>query len=149
MQSLNKSKMNKDKFEELLQSGLQHLRFCVKLYKIQMDNGLHFLHEHPATAKSWEDPIVERIMKDWRVYGVKGDMCRFGMQQKDENGEGHVKKRTMFMTNAEMSAGKLAQKCVGGHRHVNLINGRTKKATNHLEDLCKEIIRGLRDQMED
>ncbi len=55
-------------------------------------------------------------------------MCRFGMQQEDENGEGLVKKRTMCMTNAKLIAGKLAHKCVGGHRHVNLINGRTKKA---------------------
>jgi hypothetical protein len=54
----------------------------------------------------------------------------------------------MFMTNAEMIAGKLAQKCVGGHRHVNLINGKAKRSEIYPEDLCKEIIRGLRDQME-
>ena len=120
----------------------------MKLYKIQMDNGLYFLHEHPAHAKSWKDPTVERMLADRRVQKVTGDMCMFNMQQQDDQGIGYIKKETGFMTNAEAIAGRLSRRCEKGHRHIPLINGRAKRAEIYPEDLCKEIIIGLKEQME-
>ena len=74
------------------------------------------------------------------MYGLK-------TKGKDRKSEMHAKKPTKFMTNAEMLAGRLAKKCVGGHRHIILSSGRPKAAESYPEDLCKEVIRGLRDQM--
>jgi len=53
----------------------------------------------------------------------------------------HNKRSVGFMTNAEMIALRVARKCDGGSR-------RSKMAEVYPEDLCIEIIRGLRDQME-
>jgi len=92
--------------------------------------------------------MMKEIMKDPRVYQVIGDMWCFSMSQDDELGEALIRKPTGFMTNAEMIATRLARRCDGGHRHIHLVNGRAKKAEVYPEDLCKEIIRGLRDQME-
>ena len=36
--AMNHTSMNKKKTEE-------HLRFCMKLYKIQFENGMYFVHE--------------------------------------------------------------------------------------------------------
>ena len=73
LQSLNRHRMAKRKFDELLENGSDHLRFFSKLYPMQMDNGLYFLDEHPAEAKSWEDPMVQRLPNDWRAYSIKGN----------------------------------------------------------------------------
>lgn len=46
-----------------------------------MDNGLDFLHEHPAITRRWQDNYVQRILNYWRVYKVEIDMCRVNMKQ--------------------------------------------------------------------
>ena len=33
--------------------AVQHLSFCVELYREQLKHGRYFLHEHPAYASSW------------------------------------------------------------------------------------------------
>ena len=55
---------------------------------------------------------------------------------------------TGFMTNAEQIARRLGRRCEGGHRHISLIGGRAKKAEIYPEELCKEIIRVLHEQMQ-
>ncbi len=52
---------------------------------------------------------VQEIIGMRGVQRVKGDMCAFGMKQKDEWGEGLVKKRTGFMTNSGEIAKRLAR----------------------------------------
>ena len=101
LQSLNRNRMSEEKYEEMIAEGTAHLRFYMKLYRMQIDNGLYFVHEHPDGAKSWDDPVVRKLIEDWRVWKVKGDMCQYGMQQEDKEGIGSVKKRTVFITNAE------------------------------------------------
>eukprot|EP00973_Karenia_brevis_P032008 4417126-Karenia_brevis.AAC.1 len=80
-------------------------------------------------------------------------MCAYGMTSSDEHGVGYVYKPTKFMTNAPAIADQLARKCsnVGQackHRHVNLMNGRAKKAQIYPPELCKAICRGLKAQKE-
>ena len=72
--------------------GLEHLKFCEVLYRIQMENGMYFLHEHPAGAKSWQSEELRRFLEDPRVIKVNGNMCAFGMYQEDEKGRALLKK---------------------------------------------------------
>jgi len=69
------------------------------------------------------------------------------MEQEDENGTMLVKKPTAFMTNAPALARRLTQACPGGHKHITLIGGRAKRAEVYPEQLCREILLGLMDQM--
>ena len=101
LQVLNRGRMGEQKYWDMVQKGTEHLEFCAKLYRMQMDNGLYFIHEHPAGAKSWDNELINRLTKESGVYTVIGDMCRFGMQQEDDIGKGLIKKRIMFMTNPE------------------------------------------------
>ena len=65
----------------------RHLEFCIRLYRMHMRNGLYFLHEHPAAARSWKEEDVMRIANRRDVRTVVGDTCEFGMTMEDENGE--------------------------------------------------------------
>ncbi len=40
----------------------EFLRFCTEVYELQVSESRYFLHEHPLTAKSWEEPSVKRVM---------------------------------------------------------------------------------------
>ena len=91
---------------------------------------------------------MQDLLKRETVCKVKGDMCSFGMYQ-DVNGERKlVKKPTGFMTNASELAKELAQECDGSHEHVNLLNGRARRAEVFPKMLCYRILRGLINQME-
>ena len=52
------------------------LGFAVEIYWLQLEAGRHFLHEHPATASSWREQIVQELRRDKRVGEVIGDQCR-------------------------------------------------------------------------
>eukprot|EP00969_Alexandrium_andersonii_P195313 8629149-Alexandrium_andersonii.AAC.1 len=41
-----------------------HLEFVVKIYLSQLEQGAHFLHEHPMTASSWDEDCVKHL-KAW------------------------------------------------------------------------------------
>ena len=56
------------------------LGFAVEIYWLQLDAGRHFLHEHPATASSWQERIVRELRRDERVGEVVGDQCRYGLR---------------------------------------------------------------------
>ena len=39
-------------FERKWEAAVQHIVFCTRIYKLQLNEGRHFLHEHPRDAKS-------------------------------------------------------------------------------------------------
>ena len=86
----------------------------MELYREQHKHGLHFLHEHPATASSWSEKSVMEVLHLGGVQRVVGDMCTFGMK----HGEEYVRKPTAFMTNAPCIAEALNKRCTKDHRHV-------------------------------
>ena len=40
-----------------------HLEFVLRMYQKQLARGTHFLHEHPATADSWEEDSVKDLLE--------------------------------------------------------------------------------------
>ena len=51
----------KAKFDEEVRKAKIHVEFCCILYREQLRNGRHFLHEHPWSARSWGLPCVQDI----------------------------------------------------------------------------------------
>ena len=111
LQRLNYPKMNPEKVKQLVEYGVKRLEFCMRLCRIQHENGLYFLFEHPASATSWDNRMVKRLMGTPGVERVVGHMCQFDMKQKDNDGVGMVKKPTGFLTNAHGIARRLDKKC--------------------------------------
>merc|ERR1711884_655490 len=99
--------MSPEDVQKVIEHGTRHLEFCMQLYRIQMRNGLYFLHEHPAYARSWKNEQVVRIMNRRDVRTVDGDMCAFGMQIREGGLTHNVKKRTKIMTDAHRIASRL------------------------------------------
>lgn len=60
---------------------------------------------------------------------------------------GYIKKPTGFMTNCEGIACRLEARCPKEHRRITLVNGRAKEAEVYPDVLCRQIVKGLMDQM--
>eukprot|EP00969_Alexandrium_andersonii_P264037 11670264-Alexandrium_andersonii.AAC.1 len=52
----------------------------VKLFHSQLERGARFLHERPASATSWQDPCMARLLNEPRVESGVGHVCRFEMR---------------------------------------------------------------------
>ncbi len=55
LQTLNFKNMDEGRVGEIIDKATVHSEFCIKLYNIQADMGLYFLHEHPEGATSWNN----------------------------------------------------------------------------------------------
>ena len=152
-----------------------HLTFCCQLYLDQIKAGRYFLHEHPESADSWTHPGIVYIQGQKNVEIIKSDMCQFGMQSRAVDGTYRlVQKPTKWMSNARCILRRLARRCPcrqGGvtmqtvdptsditvpryhrsqiHKHTQLLSGRAAAAQEYPDDLCAEIIRGLRNQLDE
>jgi hypothetical protein len=156
LQNLNWGKSaNRDfamqyKYEE----AVKHMKFVASLYKIQVEAGRYFLHEHPRRAGSWNLKCIADILKDERVFRCEADMCQYGLQSKDAQGNGLALKPTSFMTNSPCIAKHLSRKCPDpkangkAHRHVVLTCGRSRDAAKYTKELCEAICEGLIQQKE-
>ena len=74
------------RFQDNLEKAIKHIEFCITLYKMQMDEGRYWLHEHPWGAKSWQIPAMEELLKDPRVHVAYADQCQFGLTSKIRTG---------------------------------------------------------------
>ena len=79
---------------------------------------------------------------------VNSHMCAFGMTSADEHGRGYVLKPTTFITNSSHLARKLDKQCNKNHRHVHLMSGRARDAAIYPDQLCNEICKGIKEQID-
>ena len=108
--------MDPKKRELQLAMGKKHVRTCMDLYKIQMQEERYFLHEHPANVESWYLKATEEVKNMPGVYVVGGPMCRFHMKSADAQGEGYVRKETWWMTYSPELAAILDGRCSNDSR---------------------------------
>ena len=126
----------------MLQEGLHHLDYAMRLYEWQVRRGKIALFEHPRGAKSWEEPRVLRCMSLPGVEVVEADQCAFGLRVREEE---HLnRKPTRFMVNSKHMASKLALRCNGNHQHQPLLHGRAKLAEQYPQALCKAVVQGAK-----
>ena len=73
------------------------------------------------------------------VHTVEAHMCAFGMRSKDKHGEGFAMNPTRFLTNSIEMAKALNRRCLGGHRHVHLMEGQVRAAAIYPKELCRTV----------
>ena len=141
------------RFDEEKRNATIQVEFCCTLYRKQLRNGRHFLHEHPWSARSWALPCFQEIIDHPSVELVQGHMCRFRMTTHitTRNGErGLVKKPAGFRSSSRRVRQELDRKCTGDHAHVPLVGGRVVGAQVYPQIMCEAICRGVaRQQRED
>ena len=125
------------------------LGFAVEIYWLQLDAGRHFLHEHPATASSWQERIVQELRHDGRVGEVVGDQCRYGLRTPGPSGGWRpAQKPTRFLSSSEALLEALSLRCRGTHRHQTLLgNRRASAAAIYPPGLCRAILAGAEEQL--
>ena len=67
LQSHNTARADPDKVRKLLTRAKVHLHFCVERFKVQLDNGRPFPHEHPDTTTSWRDAHIQALLNQQGV----------------------------------------------------------------------------------
>ena len=113
-QRLNRTRMDPMAARRMMAKARLHLDFVTELYKDQVDDGRFFLHEHPAHAESWEEPMIKVIETMDSVEVVQADQCQydnvvtFGLEKGMP-----IKKPTKFMSNAPELLKKLMRRCEG------------------------------------
>ena len=156
LQGLNwgKSEERDRKMRDELRKGIKYMIFVLKLYRIQDEEGRYYLHEHPAGAKSWKMPEVQKFMADTDAMTVTAHQCELGLRSRDRFGEAPAKKPTTFMSNSILICERLDVQCTNmwkpekeRHRHVHLMNGRASAAQTYPLELCTAIVEGLKDQL--
>ena len=95
-------RLNPDSLEwrRKLAEGLAHLEFVCELYKEQIQDGLFFLHEHPAHAASWGLWMVQEVATMEGVHAAIGDQCCYGSWSTDQKGPALIQKPTQWRTNS-------------------------------------------------
>jgi hypothetical protein len=121
--------------------------FCLAKYKMQVNNGLHVLQEHPRGASSWKLDSVQEVIELPGFALYQGDLCQYGMRQV-EGGETHwAKKTTTFMTHSEFVGRRMEGRCQGLRRHLVLVGGRATAAGIYPDECCVEILRCAKEQL--
>ena len=134
MQNINQKHQIGETWERKKQEGMDLLIFATQCYWDQIERGMFFLHEHRATASSWNTECIMQLMAHPGVYVTTGDMCRWGMRIRDETSDDQdqpylAKKPTKWMTICKQLADLLSLRCEGNHSHVRLEGGNlTKRA---------------------
>lgn len=147
--NLSKNKGNAEWLETFMKEkkkAIRHVVFCCLLYRMQMEKGKYFVHEHPWAAESWQLRTIQALEKDKRTIKVRGDMCQFGMTTRageNETCDGPVLKPTGFLTNSWCIAEELDRRCPRNHAHVPLLNGKAAAAAVYPAALCEAFCRGL------
>ena len=153
MNSINYSRMDPTEVAQRIEHGRKHFQFCAKLYRMQVEGGRYFLHEHPQAATSWREPCMQKLLQEEGVQRVIGDQCQYGSNVKGGNHEGPARKSTGFLTNSPCIARKLCKRCPNWsgqeiHKHIRLESGRAIKAQVYPDALCRAIWQGVNDQLD-
>ena len=104
--------------------ALVHLNFCIDLYREQHKHGRYFVHEHPASATSWQTEKMESLSSETGVLKATCDQCQYGMEDLDGN---PIKKPTTFLTNSPEIAAQLKKRCFGKSGSCSRSSGGTHR----------------------
>jgi hypothetical protein len=124
------------------------LGFAIEIYNLQVAAGRHFLHEHPATAASWQKPAMKELMAHPKVSSVVTHLCMYGHTTRTRKGTmAPVKKATRFASSAGEVLKALGRRCDGNHQHEVLTGGsRVRNSAIYPPGLCRAIVQGIESQ---
>jgi hypothetical protein len=143
----NYRRMDPDRVRLLVHDGNVLLKFAIEIYEFQLAEGRHFLHEHPASACSWQVPRTAALRKRQGVGEVIAHLCQYGLVTPGPDGTPMpAHKPIRFLNSALELLQLLGKHCPGDHEHQQLINGRLAAAAIYPSALCRAMLRGIEAQ---
>ena len=141
LQNLSKATRDEEWNQRYLEA-VDHIKFVVELYRMQLKGGRWFLHEHPHGASSWDLELMEKLAEEEGVEVSVADQCQYGLRTWGERRkvkDRPARKRTRSMINSHEIGGELRRKCRGEHIHEHLMGKKAAEAAQYPEGLCKAI----------
>ena len=135
------------RYKRELHKARRHLEFVYELYRMQLESGRLFLHEHPEHASSWTELCIQRMLKCDGVQSIGMDQCQVG--QVDGHGN-PVKKPTRWMSNSPAILNELDKNVPEARwtllchrRSACLVQWTNRKGCCHLplRDVCGNLSR--------
>ena len=138
-------KLGQAEKERRLREARVHLGCVCKLALIQHWAGRYFVHEHPTTAKSWQEKSTVNFQKQTGARKLVIDQCMYGQTCVDDHGVLRpVKKPTTFLTNSPAMERYLNTRCDGKHQHTRLEGGhRNRGAQVYSRGLVDALVNGV------
>ncbi|CAK0899647.1 unnamed protein product, partial [Prorocentrum cordatum] len=131
----------------IMERGVAHLVFCAERYKEQIKAGRLFLHEQPASSRSWRLWMIREIAEMPGLHYVECDQCAHGLWCTVAVGPALVKEPTGWLTNSAEIARELTRRCPGCARHCQTV-GLGRRGMRIIEryppKLVAAVLRGLR-----
>ena len=143
---MNYKKMDSEVVREKLAEGRAHLQFMCSLYRMQTDANRYYLHEHPATALSWKEDVIDALARRPETMVVTAHQCQYGLVTPSEEDPSIMMpalKPTKFLTNSPLMASQLQLKCKRDHKHQPLVGGRCRDASFYPPGLVRAILKGM------
>ena len=152
LQNANKHKVDPVAFKANYNRAVAHLKFSLELCALQRDAGRHYLFEHPAQARSWQETCMREFIAESpdALLGT-GNMCQFGMSQVHKDGvRKPVAKLTRWLTNSPRRLEALCIKCTRDHEHCQLQGAdRAHQAQIYPNRLCRTIASAFAKELHD
>ena len=152
-QHINDRKRDADLVAWEKERARMHLSFCAELYTMQAAAGRYFLHEHPASASSWCEEVIQKVLRLSGVGTIVCDQCQYN----GDDGKGNpLRKPTKWMSNAPLLLRALGKRCQGvggtcsrarGGRHALCSGMVARRAATYPFRLCRAILEGFRQQL--
>ena len=122
-------------------------KFALEFYELQLSEGRHFLHEHPASATSWQVPRMMALRRRPGVGETVAHLCQYGFMTPGTAGlRMPAQKLICFLSSAPELLKLLGQQCPGNHKHQPLLGGRAADAAIYPPALCRAMLRGFEAQ---
>ena len=132
MQNINvRSEEDAAELEEARQFDHEiHLKFCRKLYWMQVRRGDHAHLEHPQTSLAWSTPALCKLPGHRTTF----DQCEYGAVMSGPDGELPIRKPTSIQTTKRAMCLRMSKRCSGQHQHQRLEGGQRCKASENYQD---------------
>ena len=72
------AKIKREERERMKKEGRQHLRFMARIYQMQINHGCYFLHEHPESFGSWDEPCIKELVSRQDAKTATAVQCPYG-----------------------------------------------------------------------
>ncbi len=147
---------SQDTYEKIMDQRNQWypvVQWVVSVIEHRLQRGREVLLENPWGSMMWQLRCMDHLIAKTPCNSITGealelqrtDQCMYGL--KDEmTGQAHEKATGLLLSSKSMKQ-SLDRRCDGQHVHQPLEGGKTKKAQQWPEDLCRQMIEGALDEM--
>ena len=106
-----------DHYQKKFQEAMTLLTFGITVCLDQQIRGKLYMFEHPWSAMSWRQNVIQRVLRLPSTYVARTDQCCFGLTDLDHN---PIRKRTGIMSNSRHVARAVARTCKEDHVQVQV-----------------------------